>query len=242
MIASWLIWLPSCCWISSLLELATVPSSKDLLAEKTGILSFFAGFLILSHLAGLNAVRGLLLRTSRASQGRAFSAAQTMCIWAPFLTLMLNSYLRVSVADVFEQVDKDSSKRAEILNASNYGTIVRRPVEAALGVGLVTIIALVMCDVQRIYSTYLAIVAQSIQSALGGVPFTFNAQESLIVDFVCYQADSLWSIRQLVVDGALTTPQLSKLLYVVQKATKTSSRQDRISLDNCLGHVANVLK
>eukprot|EP00971_Amphidinium_carterae_P027812 548377-Amphidinium_carterae.1 len=154
----------------------------------------------------------------------------------------MNALLRASVADVCAQVDRDTSKREEILNGSNLGVIVKRSSEASLAIGLATVVALVVCDAQRIYTTYLAIVAQSIQASLGGVPFNFLPEESLIVDFVSYQADSLWSIRQMVVDGSLTTPLLAKLLYVVQKGTKTSSRTDRVSLDNCIGHVCNVLK
>eukprot|EP00971_Amphidinium_carterae_P262404 5205019-Amphidinium_carterae.1 len=101
---------------------------------------------------------------------------------------------------------------------------------------------LILADGQRVFTMYMAIVAQSIQTAIGGMPCTLLPNEMQIAGFVSYSTDSLWSIRQMVVDGSLTTPMLTKLLYVVQKGTKTNSKSDRSTLDSCVNHVCNQLK
>eukprot|EP00971_Amphidinium_carterae_P282761 5613593-Amphidinium_carterae.1 len=139
MVLCWAFWLPLACWTSSLVNLAINPTSSSVLSEEIGVLAFAGFYILLGYMASINAVRGLVVRTSKANLSRVLSTGQTVSIWLPTITLISNAYIRMMVAELEIAASKDPSNRDSIINASNVGVVLRRPVEGALVIALATI-------------------------------------------------------------------------------------------------------
>eukprot|EP00971_Amphidinium_carterae_P281344 5585782-Amphidinium_carterae.1 len=216
LVLSWIVWMPASCWISYLLSLAADPSDSTLLSEASGMVCFALGFAMLAYLAGINSVRGLMVRTSRANQSRAVTTGQSLSIWMPFLVLALNAFLRTSISDLNTLAAKDPSKRDEVLNSS------KETSRISFCVG---------CD------------DSGGSHLMDSVPTPSTWQLCRTVyNRLSVAVYSLWSIRRMIIEGSLTTPILTKLLYVVQRGTKANNRAERIQLDGCVNHVCSLLK
>eukprot|EP00971_Amphidinium_carterae_P166917 3307901-Amphidinium_carterae.1 len=119
----------------------------------------------------------------------------------------------------------------------------KTPGEASLVLAVVTIVFATMIDSQRVYTLYLSVVSQSVRTACVGEPATFGATTEAVASYyICWSTESLWTVRDMVLHGVLTTPQLSKLIYVCQIASKTNSSAERRTLDADINHVVNTLK
>eukprot|EP00971_Amphidinium_carterae_P183956 3651988-Amphidinium_carterae.1 len=147
----------------------------------------------------------------------------------------------MNVAELARAIVDKPMDRSNLLAASNYAIFLNRPHEASFGLGLALIVAAVAIDLGQCYGMLMSIVSQASRGSSLIVGAALDAACDALADLVTYRTETLWTVRNKLLDSTLTTPVLAKLVWICQRSAASTSKRERDSLVGEQNHVCHQL-